>query len=159
MAGNSGSSTDEKLLQERARAFQGSIGYSLRSLRFESQQRKPRQVDMKNVDRILAIFELQGCLRLIPENHVPTLVSLTTLAAIVQRLPEGQTLLGPSGSKPAILSDVPDDLLCLHGQHRVEAAKRFLPAREKWWIVDLYAKGTLARIIFCAQCSQKFRHK
>ncbi|KAL9023325.1 MAG: hypothetical protein Q9180_008282, partial [Flavoplaca navasiana] len=95
MAGNSVSSTDEKLFRERGRAYRGSIGYPLRNLRFESQQSNPRQLDKKNVDRILAIFELQGCLRFEPENQIPALVSPAVLSAIVQRLPEGRALVGP----------------------------------------------------------------
>ncbi|KAL8788265.1 MAG: hypothetical protein Q9213_001785 [Squamulea squamosa] len=139
MARNGASSTDEKLLQERFRAYQGSIGCPLRKLRFESQPKNPRQLDAKNIDRILTVFELQGCLRLEPENHIPALVSPATLSAIVKELPEGQRVLVPSVDKPPILSDIPCDLVCLNGQHRVEAAKRFLGAGDKWWIVDLYA--------------------
>lgn len=134
---------DETVLQERTRAYRGSIACPLRNLRFENQYINPRQLDKKNIERILAIFELQGCLRLEPENSIPALIAPATLAAIVQTLPEDRRNLQLAGKKPAILSDVPQDIVCLHGQHRVEAAKRFLGPGEKWWVVDLYASGTL----------------
>ncbi|KAK5400801.1 hypothetical protein LTR06_011261, partial [Exophiala xenobiotica] len=54
-------------------------------------------------------------------------------------------LLTRNTNDPAAVGDYPQlqvpvgvRLTCLHGRHRIQAALEFLPARDKWWIADLY---------------------
>ena len=67
----------------QSRAFCGSIKYPIRRLRFESITIDLRQLDLKNVARILEIFNLEGCRRLELQNHVPALISQTVLYALL----------------------------------------------------------------------------
>jgi hypothetical protein len=45
--------------------------------------------------------------------------------------PEYPELLFPQGFQ----------LECLHGRHRIQAAREFLSPKDKWWTVDLYLSG------------------
>ena len=119
------------------RAFCGSIKCPIRRLRFESITVDPRQLDPRNVARLLEIFKLEGCRRLEPQNHVPALISPLVFNALVERVPGG---LNPQDQTP-VLVDPTSDLKCLHGRHRIEAAKKYLHPDEKWWIIDLYVES------------------
>ncbi len=122
----------------QSRAFCGSIKCPIRRLRFESITIDPRQLDLKNVARILEIFNLEGCRRLELQNHVPALISQTVLHALLQGVPGGRL----EDEVPSLV-DPKHDLKCLHGRHRIEAAKKYLHPDDKWWIVDLYVDGIL----------------
>ena len=39
--------------------------------------------------------------------------------------------------------DINHDLICLHGRHRIEAAKKYLHPDDKWWVVDLYSDANV----------------
>ena len=59
----------------QSRAFCGSIKCPIRRLRYKSITIDPRQLDLKNVARILGVFNLEGCRRLELQNHVPALLT------------------------------------------------------------------------------------
>ena len=129
-------------LQQRD-AFCGSIKCPIRRLRYESITVDPRQLDPKNIARLLGIFKLEGCRRLDPQHHVPALVSKTVLNALLEQVPGGQSGLSPQDKSPVHV-DPKHDLKCLHGRHRLEAAKKYLHPDDKWWIVNLYNDGNEA---------------
>ena len=141
---NSMAETEHNLIQERQRAFLGSIRVPLHLLHHESLPDNPRHLDEKNVARLLKVYELEGCLRLDSEHHVP--------------------VLAPSGLQlPTNVCELPlittVRFQYLHGQHRLEAAKRFLSTPEKWWVVDVYAKGSppmIAYSLFCLHRSTRY---
>ncbi len=121
-------------------AFYGSIKCPMRRLRYESITVDPRQLDPKNVARLFGIFKLEGCRRFESQNHVPALISQTVLNGLLEQIPGGQLSLNPQDKTPLHV-DPKHDLKCLHGRHRIEAAKKYLHPDDKWWIVDLYADG------------------
>ncbi|KAL6722255.1 structural constituent of cuticle [Lecanora helva] len=127
--------------QERNRAFCGSIKYPLHRLRFED--KNPRQLDASNVERLVRVFELEGCRRLDNSNHVPAVVSRDSLVTICASVPGGETRLKSHDEEPPLL-DTPTQLIYLHGRHRLETAKRTLSANEKWWVIDLFAEDRLS---------------
>ena len=127
----------------RRRAFCGSIKCPIRRLRYESITVDPRQLDPKNVARLLGVFQLEGCRRLEPQNHVPALISQAVWHTLLEHLPGGQSSLNPPNGAP-VQVDPQHDLKCLHGRHRIEAAKKYLHPDDKWWIVDLYTDGEVA---------------
>ena len=132
---------EANLLADKARAFHGKAKVSLSNLRFEGDEVVgTRILNPRNITRLRNIFELEGCLRLEPEHHVPAIIETSILEAALRasklqlqdlKTGEPRPLTLPSGTR----------LLCLHGRHRVEAAKQHFGPAEKWWVVDLYSCG------------------
>ena len=117
---------------EIERHSKGYARVSINKLEFHS----ARDLDDKNVDRLLGIFRLRGCQRDDPANAVPAVVEDQTLADISLAL--SQTGIG---ARTVPLSGTVE-LQCLHGRHRISAARRFLPASDKWWTVKVFDRGT-----------------
>lgn len=128
---------------ERSKAYGGSITYPIHRLRHESASDNPRQLDLKNVGRLVKVFELEGCHRLKVENHIPALISRTSFSGLTQSIPGGERRLKALDEEP-VIADYPDNLTYLYGRHRLEAAKSVLPASQKWWVVDLYVDEQLS---------------
>ena len=132
-------SSETENFREKRRVFLGSVKYSLKHL-VEDTTANPRQTDQKNIKRLLNIYRLEGCLRLELENHVPAVVSHDQYQRIVATLPKGELQLRDLYEEPP-QANLAEDLVCLHGKHRLQAARRFLGLGDKWWIVDLYTDG------------------
>ena len=125
---------------EKQRAYLGAIKYPLQYLEVEDDSVNPRQTDPKNIKRLLSIFKLEGCCRLEPRNRVPVLISVAQYERLIERLPErGSTLKNCTIEPPE--STLAEKLVCLHGKHRLEAARRYLGSGQRWWIIDLYRDG------------------
>jgi hypothetical protein len=110
------------------------IGYAQVDLRHLEFTPGVRNFDESNVHRLCRIFATEGCHRDEPSYSIPAV------------LPEGFVGV-PAVSSGIIQRLCLDDgmrLYCLHGKHRVLAARRFLPARDQWWTVALYKHGMLA---------------
>lgn len=131
---------DFKLADERRRTFQGSARISLDILYF--QQHKHRDLDEKHVEYLKRCFRKDRCRRLEVRNHVEAEIdqqilndalrnSTVTARELLTNQPQCPTLRFPSGFQ----------LECLHGQHRIQAAREFLPPNDKWWTVDLYTSS------------------
>ena len=50
-------------------------------------------------------------------------------------------LSNPDNDPPALRLPARHQLTCLHGRHRIQAARETLPPTEAWWTVDLYLAG------------------
>lgn len=121
-------------------------------VRFESlnwEEHKIRQHDPKNVLRLKKIFEKEGCRSLKVGNHIPAIVDQHHLDAAIENakqnktwntgiLPSSYVTIDTENGYPEL--EFPGGINCLHGFHRIQAAKELRPA-EKWWIVDLYLSG------------------
>jgi hypothetical protein len=136
--------TDElerKLIEDREENFRGTVCVSLRRLIFKPEY--SRDVDEKNVQRLKRIFSREGCLRLLPSNHVPAIIDERDLHAALQY--SGRTLsdlLNSAQDAPPKLTLPPGYMLeCIHGQHRILAALKVLEPKDEWWAVDLYLSG------------------
>ncbi len=131
------------LSREKGSAYCGSVKVPLHSLKHEEPEQSSRQLDMKNVNRLINIFKLEGCQRLEADNYVPTLVSKEAFARLL-------CLVGGEGAKLKrwdeilILFEPLIPLTFLHGRHRIEAGRRFLRQSEQWWVVDLFAEELLS---------------
>lgn len=126
---NSLTAKDLQIFREKARAFCGSVKIPLDKLQPEALPENPRQFDEENAKRLLRIFR-EDCQRWEPDNHVPVLISRSTL-------PEHQ--LGAGDNLQLLNPEYP--LTYLHGRHRLEAASRFFTGNDRWWIADLYSDG------------------
>ena len=133
---------EQQAANERNRAYLGRAKILIHKLVFEADKScEARSLDLKNVSRLHRIFELEGCSRLDPDNHVPTLINRKVLADALEKGGRLGVSLGGCG-EPNLL-EVEEPLMCLHGRHRLAAATRyFCHPEQKWWVVDLYLDGT-----------------
>jgi len=130
-------STDElQLFREKSRTFCGSVKVPIDKLQHESIPTNPRQFDNNNVARLLKVFEDEKCLRLEPDHYISALISRDALPQVLRFDNIGDFIL----QKPRFF-EPKHPLTYLHGRHRLEAAKKYLAANDKWWVVNLYADG------------------
>ena len=61
-------------LREKSKAYCDMMKISLYLLKHEKFEQNSRQFNVKNVNRLLKIFELKDCLKLKTENHILTFV-------------------------------------------------------------------------------------
>jgi hypothetical protein len=73
------SAKDLKLFREKSRAFCGTFKVLSDKLQYEELPNNPRRFDKKNPSRLLDIFHKQGCRLRESDNHVPALVSWSSL--------------------------------------------------------------------------------
>lgn len=102
----------------------------IRDLRYEECFGESRQLDQKNVNRLIGIYETEGCHHSRPHYRVPALIDDETF----KRVSRDYDL---DGCAPPRRLERP--LTYLHGRHRLEAAKAYLNTGERWWTVDLYS--------------------
>lgn len=133
--GDSAAQVDE-LLKEKSRTFCGSAKVWLRQLRAEDVHVSPRQLDPKNVTRLLRIYQLEGCLRLEPEHHIPVIIEEAILESSLRRANVSRAVMRGLGEPMQLDFEV--EVTYLHGQHRLAAAQNFLTLDDKWWVADLY---------------------
>ena len=138
------STDDLQLFREKSRTFCGLVKVPIDKLHHETIPTNPRQFDNKNVARLLKVFEDNECLRLEPDHYVSALISRDALPQFLRSGNIGDFILQePQFFEPE------HPLIYLHGRHRLEAAKKYLAANDKWWVVKLYADGkNLLSIIF-----------
>ena len=133
-----------KLESERASRFLGIARIELKWLHFAL-----TEVDSKQVQRLRIRFS-KDCCRLDPGNHIPAIIDQGDLksALLVSNLPDRlpKTLRADYPQ----LTFWPDYRLeCLHGRHRLEAAKLALSSQDRWWIVDLYDTSKMEYTSLC----------
>ncbi|KAI9732138.1 MAG: hypothetical protein M1834_004234 [Cirrosporium novae-zelandiae] len=119
---------------------QARLGYfklEIQHLRFEDEGSRVgnRALDLKNVARLVRVFQLEGCLRTKEKNTVSALISIENYQSYI-----GDVDQRPQTPEKAIRLAIPDGgvLTCLTGRHRIATAQQFLPANDQWWIVCLY---------------------
>lgn len=93
---------------------------------------------MKNVKKLLNIFQLKNCLRMKFENYISTFVFQSFFSVISKVIDEFQDWIVKSS-----MFDSSKFLHCFHELHRLKIAKQHLFLFEKWWIVNLYVKEHL----------------
>ena len=125
---------------------QGTARVRLRSLDFP--QDSFDDLDPVNVARLRSCLR-RNCCRLDVHNFIPAIIDERSLrdALEVSRLSRERLLSCPNGDIPELTFPEGFRLQCLHGRHRIEAAKDVLPPGDKWWTVDLYRSGTASGLI------------
>jgi len=124
---------DLHLCTERNRAYKGRAKVQIRWLSFEDDL-------VLGTRPLMKIFELEGCFRREPEHYVPALIRPEALNAALTQANHDAGKLFAVTEEPVSL-ELSSPLICLHGRHRLEAAKQQLEAADKWWVVDLYLDG------------------
>ena len=95
-----------------------------------------RDLDDRNVKRLINIFKLQGCRREDPANAIPIVVGKELLAEVLAR--HGLHALTLRSFVPAQLPCITAKVICLHGKHRICASREFLEGSDQWWTVKVF---------------------
>lgn len=134
---NQAEHVESRFAPERHLGFQGSAKVNLSSLDIGPEW----QLDQRRLEQLIHVFK-NGIDPLRLENHVHVIVSREGLAQALNEigLPVAEFRASDPDNYPA-LHFPGQSLRCLHGRHRVQAARIFLPPRRRWWIVDLYVDG------------------
>jgi hypothetical protein len=132
---------DSKLEAETRRTYKGSARISLDVLYF--QRNEHRDLDRKHVDYLKGCFQRDKCRRLEKRNHIEAAVDQPSLDAALRSsdVSARELLTNEPNGCPKLSFPAGFKLRCLHGQHRIQAAREFLLPHDKWWTVDLYTSG------------------
>lgn len=136
---------ERRLEGERELKFKGTARISLDVLHFKQDQ--PRELNSKHVEYLKECFQKEGCRRLQLSRHIPAIIDQQCLDATMRKsgVSAHQLLNRPSETPdyPQLLFPGDFQLECLHGRHRIQAAKEVLSTWDKWWTVDLYLSGKI----------------
>jgi hypothetical protein len=138
---------DSRLEVERRHTFKGSARISLDVLSF--QPRKHRDIDRKHIEYLKRCFRQDECRRLEVRNHVEAEIDQQMLDNILHdcRVTAQELLTNRPNGYPWLSFPEGFQLECLHGQHRIQAAREFLLPTDKWWTVDLYTSGKYIHLL------------
>ena len=137
---------DAGVRREQNTSYQGTVRVSLQHLVFDPDLLgRPKQqfLHIKNVERLRHIFATEGCHRLEPAHRIAALISRQELQILerVSNLSQSALRSNAETDLPMLTMPAGMRLRVLHGQHRLEAARRFLSSKDAWWAVDLYLDG------------------
>lgn len=135
------SERERRLHLERSVKYRGTARVRLDHLHFEWGE--ARELSQKNVERLKQVFRTENIQRLEPRNHIPAVLSEKDLDSAVQdsKILAETLLSNPDGNFPMLKFPRNYKLTCLHGGHRIQAARETLPPTDAWWTVDLYLTG------------------
>jgi len=102
-----------------------------------------RQIDRKVVEQLKRDFEGEGCLNEDISNGVPVMIDNEAFYKGLEKLAmnAGDFKAVPKTAPVRFQLDHGTRLECLHGQHRILAAKEFLSSVGSWWSADFYSTG------------------
>ena len=143
---------DEKFERERKLNYRGSARVSLNVLQFLVDD--SQELDENNVERLKRIFQREGCRRQFVSNHILVAIDQASLDTALSLSRLSPAVLFAQPSNDTLVGDYPElqfpdgaRLTCLHGRHRIQAAREFLSAHDKWWIADLYLTGKFMTLL------------
>jgi len=126
---------------EKRIKYKGTVRIRLKWLHF--QRNRPREVDDNNIERLKANLR-KDCRDLDERNHIAAVIDQQSLrtAEVLSGVSVRQLGKYPQGGYPELVFPAGYQVDCLHGRHRILAAKEL---GLEWWTVDLYLAG---RFIF-----------
>jgi Protein of unknown function (DUF3723) len=134
-----------KIANDKLAKFKGTARVSITHLDFPH---PTRQIDDKIVKQLIRDFEGEGCIREEPSHRIPAVIDDSILEEALEKIPLTAEAFKAKVDDPPILKLRKGvKLECLHGQHRVLAAKEHLAASQWWWVVDLYGTSECCRVI------------
>ncbi|TGO07234.1 hypothetical protein BTUL_0306g00130 [Botrytis tulipae] len=127
-----------KLEAERHLKYRGIAWVRLENLNFPLKD--SRELDRKNVERLKELFQKDTIRRLDSKNRIPAEIDEVDLnEAIRISDTSAESLMHNRDNNPPFLKFPSNyQLTCLHGRHRIVAAREILPSIDSWWAVDLY---------------------
>jgi hypothetical protein len=131
---------EQGISTDKLAKYKGSAEVSIAHLDFPH---PCRQIDRKVIERLKRDFEGEGCIKDKQINRIPAIIEDSILQIGLEKLAiNTETFKAVSNSDPPKLHFGCDvKLECLHGQHRILAAKEFLVPSKRWWVIDLYSTG------------------
>ena len=130
---------EEKLATEGRQKYRGTARIWLEALHFPRDE--SRHLDLKKVERLKACFKNGQCDRIL-RNHIPAVIDQPQLDTVLRDSSvSAENLLSNKDPHPFLKFPQGYQLHCLHGRHRIEAAREALTPRDRWWTVDLYLAG------------------
>ena len=134
------SDQEQRLVAERLVKYTGTARVKLEFLHFPNE---PRELNLKNVERLKKCFQTEGCYRLVLENRIPAIIDASQLNDALQAsgILATELLSHPKEGYPELKFPAGYQLTCLHGRHRIQAGREVLARRNAWWAVDLYLAG------------------
>jgi hypothetical protein len=129
---------EERISRDKHAKYRGSAQVSIEHLDFPH---PCRHIDINVIGQLIRNFEGEGCIK--DTNRIPAIINDSILYAGLNKLEtSAESFKAISNSAPPRLHlERGVKVECLHGQHRVLAAKKFLDPSERWWIVDFYGSG------------------
>ena len=100
---------------------------------------REKQLDEKHVETLQLRFQ-KDCQRLPARNHIPAVINQQHLDSALQisGIKDGLVRTNSQNEFPELSFWTGYQLECLHGKHRIQAAKQALSPSDMWWTVDLY---------------------
>ena len=130
---------EQRIASDKLAKFKGAARVSIQNLDFPH---PIREVDQKVIDQLIRDFDGEGCIRAEPSHRIPAVIDNSILQAALQKISlTAESFKAKADHPPVLKLGSGVKLECLHGQHRVLAAKEHLPASQWWWVVDLYGTG------------------
>jgi hypothetical protein len=128
---------EQKISEDKHAKYKGTAQISIEHLDFPH---PCRQVDKKIIEQLKRDFEGEGCIKDQPNNWIPAVIHDSTLQAALEKLATSTEKFKAASKEKPLQLHFPHGvkLECLHGQHRILAAKEFLDQSDLWWTVDLY---------------------
>lgn len=130
---------DESRLEAEKRVkYKGTARIKLKWLHLETDEEKP---DVKNVEKLKSILR-SDCCRFDANNFIAAVIEQQALdvALELSGISAQQLCRDPPGGYPELVFPAGYRVDCLHGRHRIQAAKEL---DLEWWMVDLYLAGIL----------------
>ncbi len=137
---------ESNLEKEKSIKYKGTARIELEWLHFWE-----KRLDVKHIQNLQSHFQ-KDCRRLDARNHIPAVIDQQHLdsALCVSGISDGVLPINSQHEFPELGFWAGHQLECLHGRHRIQAAKQALSPLDKWWTVDLYLVGMIN--YFCPQC-------
>lgn len=131
---------EERLATEGRLKYRGTARIGLEILHFPWSE--PREPNQKSLEKLKKCFEKGQCDRL-TQNHIPAVIDQSQLDDVLDasQVSAARLLTNTDSPRPELRFPAGYQLRCLHGRHRVLAAREVLPPQERWWTVDIYLAG------------------
>lgn len=142
------SQSDTSFLDDKYNHFLGNVKIGLDQISFDSISRSSvdlishPDVDAKHVSELATALRASDE-RLDPSTYVPAIVDALEFQQYLAQFGIDKNQLG--NPRDGLLQlRLPDksSLLCLHGKHRIAAAKSLFSGEQRWWVVALYSNST-----------------
>ena len=124
---------EQSLEAYREERYQGSARVRLDCLSFDNGFSHLMD-DGRNSIRLERILEIQGCLRINRDYHVPVLVNAADWGHRIRFSDTG------NGRLPELVVPLDTVLHAMDHESLISAARKWLSAQNRWWVVDVYVE-------------------
>ncbi|KAL5350969.1 hypothetical protein ACLOAV_004542 [Pseudogymnoascus australis] len=133
-------SLEQQFVESKTLHLKGKARVRLSQLSFPN---PIRPIDPKLVKVLKRNFKGEGCLQQDSAFSLPAIIDDNSLTLALRELGISADRFKADSILSPAKFELPHNIqvACLHGQHRVAAAKQLLGSGNKWWLVDIYGQG------------------